>query len=122
MQVQGAEDAARTLGVQVEVVPIRGAEDLAPAIKALRGIDGVLHPDTPLFVTHRTRLVAAVAASRLPAIYPARVFVEAGGLMSYGSNLPDVWGRAAGYVDKILKGAKPGDLPVEQRMMGAMLR
>jgi putative ABC transport system substrate-binding protein len=114
MQVQGAEDAARTLGIQVEVVPIRGAEDLAPAIKALRGIDGVLHPDTPLFVTHRARLVAAVAASRLPAIYPARVFVEAGGLMSYGSNLPDVWGRAAGYVDKILKGAKPGDLPVEQ--------
>jgi putative ABC transport system substrate-binding protein len=114
IQVQGAEDVARTLGVQIEVVPIRGAEDLGPVIKALRGIDGVLHADTPLFVTHRARLVAAVAASRLPAIYPARVFVEAGGLMSYGSNLPDVWGRAAGYVDKILKGAKPGDLPVEQ--------
>jgi putative ABC transport system substrate-binding protein len=81
---------------------------------ALRGIEGVLHADTPLFVTHRARLVDAVAASRLPAIYPARVYVEAGGLMSYGPNLPDLWRRAAAYVDKILKGAKPGDLPVEQ--------
>jgi putative ABC transport system substrate-binding protein len=82
--------------------------------RALRGIEGVLHADTPLFVTHRARLVDAVAASRLPAIYPARVYVEAGGLMSYGPNLPDLWRRAAAYVDKILKGAKPGDLPVEQ--------
>jgi putative ABC transport system substrate-binding protein len=114
IQLRGAEVAARTLGVQLEVVPIRGADDFAPALKALRGVDGVLHPDTPLFVTHRARLVAAVAGSRLPAIYPARVFVEAGGLMSYGPNLADVWGRAAPYVDKILKGARPGDLPVEQ--------
>jgi putative ABC transport system substrate-binding protein len=74
----------------------------------------VLHADTPLFVTDRARLVDAVAASRLPAIYPARVYVEAGGLMSYGPNLPDLWRRAAAYVDKILKGAKPADLPVEQ--------
>jgi putative ABC transport system substrate-binding protein len=74
----------------------------------------VLHADTPLFVTHRARLVATVAASWLPAIYPARVYVEAGGLMSYGPHLPDVWKRAAAYVDKILTGAKPGDLPVEQ--------
>jgi len=74
----------------------------------------VLHADTPLFVTHRARLVDAVAGSRLPTIYPARVYVEAGGLMSYGPNLPDLWRRAAAYVDKILKGAKPGDLPVEQ--------
>jgi putative ABC transport system substrate-binding protein len=74
----------------------------------------VLNADTPLFVTHRARLVDAVAASRLPAIYPARAYVEAGGLMSYGPNVPDLWRRAAAYVDKILKGAKPGDLPVEQ--------
>jgi putative ABC transport system substrate-binding protein len=74
----------------------------------------VLNADTPLFVTHRARLVDAVAGRRLPAIYPARVYVEAGGLMSYGPNLPDLWRRAAAYVDKILKGAKPGDLPVEQ--------
>ena len=114
IQLEGAEAAARTVGVQLEAVPVRGADDFAPALKALRGIDGVVNADTPLFVTHRARLVHAVAARRLPAIYPARVYVETGGLMSYGPNLPDVWGRAAEYVDKILKGAKPGDLPVEQ--------
>ena len=114
IQLQGAAAAARTLGVQLEAVPVRGADDFAPALKALRGIDGVLHTDTALFVTHRARLVAAVAGTRLPAIYPARVYVEAGGLMSYGPNLRDHWKSAAAYVDKILKGAKPGDLPVEQ--------
>ncbi len=114
VQVKGAESAARTVGMNLKAVPVRGAEDFAPALTAARGIEGVLHADTPLFVTHRARLVEAVAANRLPAIYPARVFVEAGGLMSYGSNLPDLWSRAAIYVDKILKGEKPGDLPVEQ--------
>jgi putative ABC transport system substrate-binding protein len=74
----------------------------------------VLNADTPLFVTHRARLADAVAGSRLPAIYPQRLYVEAGGLMSYGPKPLDLWRRAAAYVDKILKGAKPGDLPVEQ--------
>ena len=114
VQLQGAEAAARTLGIDLKAVPLRGADDFAPALNALRGIEGVLNADTPLFVTHRARLVDAVTASRLPAIYPARIYVEAGGLMSYGPNLPDLWRRAATYVDKILKGAKPGDLPVEQ--------
>ena len=114
VQLQGAEAAARTLGVHLKSVSVRGAGDFAPALNALRGIDGVLNADTPLFVTYRARLVDAVAGSRLPAIYPARVYVEAGGLMSYGPNLPDLWRRAAVYVDKILKGAKPADLPVEQ--------
>ena len=114
VQLQGAQAAARTLGVQLRAEPVGGADDFGPALKALRGTDGVLNADTPLFVTHRTRLVDAAAGSRLPAIYPARVYVEAGGLMSYGPNLPDVWKHAASYVDKILKGAKPGDLPVEQ--------
>src|SRR5713101_4561489 len=114
IQLKGAEAAARTLGVQLEAVPVRGADDFAPTLKALRGIDGVLHADTALFTTHRARLVEAVAGSRLPAIYAARLYVETGGLMSYGPNLPDHWKRAAAYVDKILNGAKPGDLPVEQ--------
>jgi putative tryptophan/tyrosine transport system substrate-binding protein len=74
----------------------------------------VLNADTPLFVTHRARLVDAVAGSRLPAIYAFRAYVEAGGRMSYGPDLPDLYRHAAIYVDKILKGAKPGDLPVEQ--------
>ena len=102
------------MGVQLEAVPVRGADDFASALKTLRAIDGVLSADTPLFVTHRARLVDAVAGRRLPAIYPNRVFVEAGGLISYGPNYLDLWRRAAAYVDKILKGAKPGDLPVEQ--------
>jgi putative ABC transport system substrate-binding protein len=114
LQAQGAEAAARTLGVQLEAVPVRSADDFAPVLKALRGIDGVLNADTPLFVTHRAQLVDAVARHRLPAIYPARVYIEAGGLTSYGPDLADVWKRAALYVDKILKGTKPGDLPVEQ--------
>jgi len=114
VQVEGAEAAARTLGVQIEVVPVRGGDDVASAFKTLRGVDGVLNADTPLFITNRARLVSAVAESRLPAIYPARVYVEAGGLMSYGPNVADLWKRAAVYVDKILKGARPGDLPVEQ--------
>ena len=114
LQLQGAKAAARTLGVQLEEVPVRGADDLAPALKALHGFDGVLPADNPLFVTHRARLVDAMAGSRLPVIYPARIYVEAGGLMSYGPNTLDMWRRATAYVDKILKGAKPGDLPVEQ--------
>ena len=78
VQLEGAEAAARTLGVQLEAVPVRGADDFASALKALRGIDGVLNADTPLFVTHRARLVDAVARRRLPAIYAARVYVEQG--------------------------------------------
>jgi len=93
---------------------VRGPDEFAPALKALRGVDAVLNADTPLFVTSRARLVAAMAGSRLPAIYPARAYVEAGGLMSYGPDVPALWKRSALYVDKILKGARPGDLPVEQ--------
>jgi putative tryptophan/tyrosine transport system substrate-binding protein len=70
----------------------------------------------PLFFPHRSGLPELAARYRLPAIYPFRVFVDAGGLMSYGVSLPDIWRRAAIYVDKILKGAKPADLPVEQPM------
>ena len=114
VQVQAAQAAARTVGVQLDAVPVRGADDFAATLKALRGHDGVLHADTPLFVTGRAQLVDAVAATRLPAVYVARTYVEAGGLMSYGPDVPDLWRRSAAYVDKILKGARPGDLPVEQ--------
>jgi putative ABC transport system substrate-binding protein len=71
VQLEGAEEVARAVGVQLEAVPVRVADDVASALKALRGIDGVLHADTPLFVTNRARLVNAVAGSRLPAIYAA---------------------------------------------------
>jgi putative tryptophan/tyrosine transport system substrate-binding protein len=69
---------------------------------------------SPLFSAHRAQIVGLALKSRLPAIYPTRDFADAGGLMSYGPNAPDQWRRAATYVDKILKGAKPAELPVEQ--------
>ena len=114
MQLKEAEVSARTLGMQLEPVPFRGPNDLDSAFKAVRGADGLLQLDSPLFTTHHARLVGLAATSRLPAIYGYREMVEAGGLMSYGVHLPDQFKRAATYVDKILKGAKPADLPVEQ--------
>lgn len=114
VQLRGAEDAARTLGVRLEVVPVRGPDDFGPALNALRGIDGLLHADTPLFTTHRARLVDAAAQKKLPAIYALKGYVEVGGLMSYGADLAAVYRHAAIHVDKVLKGARPGDLPVEQ--------
>lgn len=74
----------------------------------------MLQVDSTLFSTHRARLVQLAATSRLPVMYGVREYVDAGGLMSYGSHASDQWRRAATYVDKILKGAKPADLPVEQ--------
>src|SRR5262245_23779722 len=79
VQLQGAEAAALAAGVPLEAVPVRGAADFSSALKALRGVDGVLNVDTPLFVTNRARLVEALARSGLPAIYPSRAYVEAGG-------------------------------------------
>jgi putative tryptophan/tyrosine transport system substrate-binding protein len=113
-QLQGAEDAARALGMQVQPVSVRGPNDFDSAFKAVRGADGVLLLDSAFFTTHRARLVGLAATSRLPVIYGYREMVEVGGLMSYGVHFPDLYRRAATYVDKILKGAKPADLPVEQ--------
>jgi len=76
LMLQGAMAAARTLGVQFEEVPVRAPDDFASGLKALRGIDGVLNADNPFFVTHRVRLVDAVAGNRLPAIYPHRIYVD----------------------------------------------
>ena len=114
MQLKGAEIAARTLGLQLEPVPVQGPNDFDSGFKAVRSADGLLQVDSPLFTTHRARLVGLAATSRLPAIYGYRELVEVGGLMSYGADLPDLYRRAATYVDKIFKGSKPADLPVEQ--------
>ena len=114
VQVQGAEAAASALGVHLDVVPVRSADDFDGALRALRRIDGLLHSDTPLFATYRARLAEAAARSRLPAIFPSKAYVDAGGLVSYGADLPDLYRQVAIYMDKILKGAKPSDLPVEQ--------
>ncbi len=114
MQIKEAEVAARTLGLQLEPVLVQHPNDFEAAFKAVRGADGLLQPDMPFFNTHRARVVELAARSRMPAIYGFRSMVEAGGLMSYGPDVPDLHRRAAMYADKILKGAKPGDLPVDQ--------
>ena len=111
-----AEVAARALGVRLQFVEARGPDDFDRAFsdmtRARAGALTVL-PST-MFFNERRRLVDLAAKNRLPAVYPWREFVDAGGLMAYGANLADLFRRAATYVDKILKGAKPGDLPVEQ--------
>jgi len=113
-QLEGAEVAARALGIDVQPVPVRDPNDFDAAFEATRGADGLLLLDIALFTTHRDRLVGLAATNRLPAIYGYREMVEAGGLMSYGVSFADMYRRAATYVDKILKGAKPADLPVEE--------
>ena len=114
IQLKGAQAAARALGMRLEPVSIEGPNDFDSASKAVPGTDGLLFLESPLFTTHRARLAELAARSRLPAIYGQREYVEVGGLMSYGTHFKDLYRRAAWYVDKILKGAKPGDLPVEQ--------
>ena len=100
--------------MQLQPLPISVPDDFEPAFRAARGSDGLLQVDDPLFVAHRTRVAEVAAKNRLPAIFGFREFVESGGLMSYGADLPDLYRRAATYVDKIFKGTKPADLPVER--------
>jgi putative tryptophan/tyrosine transport system substrate-binding protein len=108
-----AQAAAHTLGLEVVSAEIRRAEDIAPAFETLKGRADALYVfGDPLMATNRIRIITLAQGARLPTIY--REFVEAGGLMSYGANIPDQFRRAANYVDKILRGAKPSDLPVEQ--------
>ena len=110
------ELAARVIGVQLQYVDVRGPKDIETAFKeASKGrADAVLVLAGPVFNSPRSQVVDLAVKSRLPAIYDRRDFGEVGGLMSYGTSVVDLDHRAATYVDKILKGAKPGDLPVEQ--------
>ena len=110
------EAAARALGVQLQVVEVRGPTEFDSAFGAMtrdRAGALVVLPDG-IFQNERRRIAALAAKSRLPAIYAWREAVDAGGLMAYGASVPDIFRRAAVYVDKILKGTKPADLPVEQ--------
>jgi putative ABC transport system substrate-binding protein len=110
-----AEATARTLGLDVTTSEIRRAEDISPAFDELRGRADALYVCVdPLVNTHRIRVNTLALAARLPTMHGLREYVEAGGLMSYGPNLPDLLRRAADYVDKILRGVNPGDIPVEQ--------
>jgi len=108
--------AASSLGVQLTQLAATDAAGIAPAFtEAVRQrVEGIIPVSSPLFAAHKREIVSLAAKYRIPSMYEHRDFVDAGGLMSYGPNLDDVFRRAAGYVDKILKGAKPADLPVEQ--------
>ena len=107
--------AADTLGLELVTLEIRHAQDIVPAFEALKGRSEALYvPTEPLINTNRIRINILAAGARLPTMHGSRDYVEAGGLMSYGVNFPDLFRRAADYVDKILRGAKPGDIPVEQ--------
>jgi ABC-type uncharacterized transport system substrate-binding protein len=114
--LKGAEVVARELGVQLQFVEARGPADVDRAFsdmtRARAGALTVL--GSAMLFGERRRLVDLAAKNRLPTVYTSREFVDAGGLMAYGANVADVFRRAATHVDKILKGAKPGDLPVEQ--------
>jgi len=108
--------ASHALGLQIQSVEVRGPNDLEGEFRAaVKGHAGGLTVGSgPVFSANRTRILDFAATKRLPGVYPWREYVEDGGLMSYAPNLPDEYRRAATYVDKILKGAKPSDLPVEQ--------
>ncbi len=109
------EVTARSLGVQVEDIRVRDAEieNVFSSMAKRRAAAFILTPN-PMFTLQGKRIVNAASKSRVPGMYPNRTFVEAGGLMSYAANTGDLWRRAASYVDKLLKGANPAELPVEQ--------
>lgn len=114
--IKETEGAALALGWQLQLVAADSAGDLGAAFSAISaaGADALVVLNSPMLYNEHKHIVDLAAKSHLPAIYAAREFADAGGLMAYGANLPEVFRRAATYVDKILKGAKPADLPVEQ--------
>ena len=115
LEMGQAQAAARTLGLEVATLEIRRAEEIATAIEAGKGRADALYVVTEALVnTNRVQINTLALGARLPTLHGEKGYVEAGGLMSYGPNFPDLYQRAAVYVDKILKGAKPADLPVEQ--------
>jgi putative ABC transport system substrate-binding protein len=113
---RSVEVATIALALKFVAGETHGPDDLDAAFQTLvrEHAQSVLVPPDGLFVSERQRIVMLAAAARLPALYPYREQVDAGGLMSYGVNLYESWRRAATFVDKILKGARPGDLPIEQ--------
>jgi putative ABC transport system substrate-binding protein len=115
LQTDAVKVVAGRFGLDVVIVEIRRAEDIAPAIEALKGrTDALIVPSEPLYNTNRIQINSLALRAQLPTIYFDRLYVETGGLMSYGPNWPSRWRRAAELVDKILRGAKPADIPVEQ--------
>jgi len=115
LDMREIEATARALGLDPVVLEIRRAEDIAPALETLKGNAQALYlASDPLVTSERARINALAVAARLATMHQLREHIEAGGLMSYGPNSPDLWRRAADLVDKILRGTKPADIPVEQ--------
>jgi len=114
--IEELKAVAPSLSIQLSFVGARTPAEFGPAFLAISRTHAkaLYLPDSPLFAAHRTTILKLASKSRLPAIFSERKWVDEGGLMSYGANYVDQLRRAAGYVDKILKGAKPGDLPIEQ--------
>ena len=115
LDVSQLQQAGAGLGVEVATFEMRRGEDIDSAFEALKGRAQALYvPATPVAMVNRVRINTLALAAHMPTMVGVREYVEAGGLISYGANWPHMWGRAADYVDKILRGAKPGDIPVEQ--------
>ena len=115
LEMGEVQAAARKLGIEVAPLEIRRAEDIAPAFAAIKAqTDAIYLVQEALVNANRTRVITLTLTARLPAIISAREFVQAGVLMSYGPNFPDMFRRTAEIVDQILRGAKPGDIPIEQ--------
>ena len=114
--LRAAETAGRRFGTAVIAAEVRNVADIERAVTALAAEprSSLIVLPHPLHIVHRDQIIALAARHRLPSIYPLRLFANAGGLMSYGIDQIDQWLRAASYVDRILKGAKPADLPVQQ--------
>jgi len=110
------ESAAQTLGMEVQSLEVRDPDDFNNVFEAVRQNhpDALIAVEDPLTNSYLSRIANFAAANKLPAIFGFREFVDAGGLMAYGANLPDLFRRAAVYVDKILRGAKPAELPIQQ--------
>jgi len=115
LEMREVQAAAQALGLDIATFEIRRTEDFAPAFDKLKSRAQALYVVTdPLMATNRIRINTLALSARLPTIHGFREYVEVGGLISYGANLPDLWRRAGDYVDRILRGAKPANLPVEQ--------
>jgi putative ABC transport system substrate-binding protein len=115
LDVEEVREAARALGIEVRAFEVQLAGDIDSAFEALRGRAQALYVlPVPLLFANRVRINTLALAARLPTMHGVREYVEAGGLMSYGPNWPAMWRRAADFIDKILRGTKPADIPVEQ--------
>jgi putative ABC transport system substrate-binding protein len=115
LDIREVQAGASALSVEASILGIRTAEDIAPSIGSIeRRVDALYVVTDPLIITNRVRINNLALAARLPTMHGFREGVESGGLMSYGANYPNVFRRAGDYIDKILRGAKPADLPVEQ--------